>query len=239
MKISKKLIFTIVMALMVALSALACDKTDDAAPKQDESADANESAGDTGKEEKGDAGKGERISPELPEMDFNGYDFTFLTRNFNPNDPAEADYIHRDIYSEQQNGEPLNDAVYIRNRAIEAKYNINVCEIVKFGELINEVRKTVKAGDSVYDVVMIHLNTEFPAISQEGNLVNVLSMPHMDYTKPWWNHGCIRDLSIGGKLYAVQSDLTIIDNDATSAMIFNKKLLKDFGLENPYELMSL
>jgi ABC-type glycerol-3-phosphate transport system substrate-binding protein len=39
------------------------------------------------------------------------------------------------------------------------------------------------------------------------------------------------------KLFLVQGDLLIIDNDAMEAMIFNKALLRDHGLENPYEIV--
>ena len=176
-----------------------------------------------------------RLYPDLPASDFNGYEFTFITRTID--NPDWVDWNHRDIYAEEQNGDPINDAVYIRNRTIEAKYNFIVKEIVR-NNVVNDVRKAVKAGDNSYDIAMIHLNTELPALSQDGYLYNIMTMPYLDLAKPWWNDGCIRDLSIMGKLYALQSDLTILDNDATSAMIFNKKLLQDFGLENPYELVN-
>jgi len=175
-----------------------------------------------------------RLYPDVPDSDFNGYVFTFITRTID--NPDWIDWDHRDIFAEEQTGDPINDAVYIRNRTVEAKYNFAVKEIVR-NNAVGDVRKAVKAGDNTYDAALIHLNTELPALSQDGYLYNIMTMPYLDLTKPWWNQGCIRDLSIGGKLYAIQSDLTVLDNDATSAMIFNKKILQEFALEDPYELV--
>jgi ABC-type glycerol-3-phosphate transport system substrate-binding protein len=55
--------------------------------------------------------------------------------------------------------------------------------------------------------------------------------------RPWWDRGSVRDISIGGRLFVVQGDLLILDNDAMEAMIFNKDLLRDHGLESPYDIV--
>ena len=52
-----------------------------------------------------------------------------------------------------------------------------------------------------------------------------------------WNQNVVRDLSIGRKLFVIQGDLLIMDNDAMEAMIFNKTVLKDNGLESPYDIV--
>ena len=182
----------------------------------------------------GNATEQERLYPDLPDNDFEGYEFTFVTRTIN--NPDWADWNHRDIYAEEQTGDLINDAVYIRNRTIEAKYNFVISEAVR-NNVVGDVRKAVTAGDNAYDIAMIHLNSELPTLSQGGYLHNIMTVPYVDVTQPWWNQGFIRDLSVGRKLYAMQSDLTVLDNDATSAMIFNKKLIQDFGLEDPYEIV--
>lgn len=45
------------------------------------------------------------------------------------------------------------------------------------------------------------------------------------------------DLTINGKLYYSTGDISTADNDATGAILFNKKLVDDFSLPNPYEMV--
>ncbi|MCL2816257.1 MAG: hypothetical protein FWD23_16815, partial [Oscillospiraceae bacterium] len=93
-----------------------------------------------------------------------------------------------------------------------------------------------RAGDDVYDVVLAHL-LEVAPLAQDGSISDIFQMPVLDFEKPWWNQNCARDLSIGNRLFVMQGDLLILDNDAMEAMIFNKALLRDHNLENPYDIV--
>ena len=62
-------------------------------------------------------------------------------------------------------------------------------------------------------------------------------MPNIDLTQPWWDQGCLRDLSILHKAFVMEGDLLILDNDAMEVMIFNKGMLQDNNLENPYDIV--
>ena len=52
----------------------------------------------------------------LPGGDWGGRDFSILCR----------DYKEYEIYSEQETGDVMDDAIYRRNLAVAEKYNINV-----------------------------------------------------------------------------------------------------------------
>jgi len=173
------------------------------------------------------------LYPNLPAQDFGGYEFKFLTRTIKNPDWVEWD--HRDLYAEKETGDVINDAVFARNKKIEDKYNITISETV-VTDFTGTVRKMVKAGDDSYDVVCPHIS-EFPPMAQEGDFLDLLQVPNVDLTKPWWSQGCLRDLSILHKSYVMQGALLIIDNDAMEAMIFNKTILKDNGLESPYDIV--
>ena len=175
----------------------------------------------------------ERIYPDLAAVDYGGHEFTFLARTINHADWAEWD--HRDLYAEELNGDVINDAVFNRNKKIEEKYNIAIKQIIVENPQVEALLlKSVKAGDDIYDVVCPHF-VQFPAVAQAGNYVDFFSVPCLDLTRPWWNQGIIRDLSIIGKLFIMQGDLLILDNDAMEAMIFNKKLHRENELENLYD----
>ncbi len=176
----------------------------------------------------------ERLYPDLPSQDFGGYEFKFLTRTLASN----ADWVewdHRDIYAESISGDVINDAVFARNTKIEEKYNITISQTT-LQDLTGTVSKMVRAGDDSYDVICPHIS-EFPAMSQQGQLVDLLSVPDMDLTKPWWDQGCLSDLSILHKTFIMEGALLILDNDAMEAMVFNKGVLADNNLENPYDIV--
>ena len=73
---------------------------------------------------------------------------------------------------------------------------------------------------------------------QDGFFVNLLTAPNLDLTKPWYNRQGIDEMTIDGKCYIVMNDILLSPNDATSITIFNKKLLKDFSLDDPYSLVN-
>jgi len=176
----------------------------------------------------------EKLYPDLPAKDFGGYEFKFLTRTLN-SDVDWVEWDHRDLYAEELNSDIINDAVFNRNKKIEEKYNIAISEVV-VTDFSGTIRKTVKGGDDTYDVVCPHL-MEVAALAQDGTIMDLFSIPNLEFEKPWWNQNCPRDLSIGRRLFVMQGDLLIMDNDAMEAMIFNKALLQDHALENPYEIV--
>jgi len=227
----KKIIICLVLAAALVFLA-ACG----GGPDQDKIA--NTAEPDAGVSESGaepDAGQPEeRRYPDLEARDFGGHDFRFLTRSLAHN-PDWVGLDHRDIYAEKENGDIINDAVYIRNKKIEEKYNIIISETVT-KDFIGDTRKTIKAGEDIYDVVCPHISEVAP-LAQEGNFIDLFKIPGMDLSEPWWNQGCIRDLSIIRKLFVIQGDLLILDNDALEVMIFSKTLIKDNGFGSPYDMV--
>ena len=225
------LIAALIISVMVSCQAGNTGETgkkdDDKAeiPKQDDGQDNN------GEEEKEAAT--ERLYPELEAKDFGGYEFTFLGRTIVNPDWVEWD--HRDLVAEEMNSDVINDAVYIRNTKIEEKYNIVIKEIIDT-DAASKLTKSVKASDDNYDVFCPHI-MELANLAQGGNLVDVFKMPYLDLTKPWWDQGTIRDLSIINKLFILQGDLLIMDNDAMEAMIFHKGLWQEHELEDLYDIV--
>jgi ABC-type glycerol-3-phosphate transport system substrate-binding protein len=60
--------------------------------------------------------------------------------------------------------------------------------------------------------------------------------PVIDLEAPWWDQNAKNSLSIGKKLYFCPSDLILLHNNAASAVIFNKKMLRDYGIGDLYSL---
>ncbi|MCL1792999.1 MAG: hypothetical protein FWG34_03930 [Oscillospiraceae bacterium] len=173
------------------------------------------------------------IQPDLPEADFGGYEFTFLVRMID--DAHWYPYNPREIYAEEENAEPINDAVYRRNRYVEDKYNCSIKQN-QTPNYAGEMQKTVKAGDDIYSVYYAAV-VDLTSPAANGFFCDLFEIPHLDLGAPWWDRNAVKSLSIGRRLFFATSDLMIVDNDSTSTLVFNKKLIQEHALENPYELV--
>lgn len=175
----------------------------------------------------------ERIKPNVPdEADFAEHEFKILANGTEYN----SYWYSKDIDVEGENGDTINDAVYYRNRAIEEKYNITITGVLK-GNQYNEAKKSIIAGDNAYDMHTVPLQGATAQLAQDGLLQDLKKVPYVDLVKPWWDQRANSQLSIGNKLMFTINDLLIIDKDALLIFLFNKDMIKENGLEDPYGLV--
>ncbi|MCL1793537.1 MAG: extracellular solute-binding protein [Oscillospiraceae bacterium] len=174
----------------------------------------------------------QKLLPDLPESDFGGYEFKIYSKG-----PVFNEWASQDIGASEESGEPINDAVYARNRYIEAKYNVEIAEIPSAsGDMPGAVKKAVSAGDDIYDAVVPNMYNQ-ATLAAGGSLIDLKQVPYLNLAQKWWDQKANVDLTIGGKLFFTVGDLFIMDNDATWLVIFNKELIKDLALENPYDIV--
>ena len=174
----------------------------------------------------------ERIFPNLPEMDFDGFEFRIITSDYllDTNMP-------REIGAEELTGDIMNDAIHRRNSAIEEQFNINIVELLhNRDDLQTPVRRAILAGDHSYDLIAGNIRS-LGMLSHEGFLHNLRDVPHIDLDKPWYCQNAIADLSIANRVHYVVTELQISAKDATWAILFNKRLHNDLGLDDPYQLV--
>lgn len=169
----------------------------------------------------------EKLLPDIPEKDFEEYDFRVLTKGtFN------VHWKTRDIYAEQENGDPINDAVFKRNQKIEENYNIKISE---FGEAdyLAALRKSVLASDDTYDMVSVG----YTALTADHFLVNLYDIDYIDLGKPWYDQNANTSLSVLGRLYQTTGDIVVMDNDATWGVLFNKVIANNLNLGDFYQFV--
>ena len=225
MKNAKKILC---LLAAVALFFVSCGNTSEPANVDNNTVvnDENTGSGDTAEETTEEP----RQYSDAPVMDLGGQDFVIICHDY-----SIPVWSQRDIAVEEEIGEIFNDSVYRRNSIIEEKYNTKIVER-KVNDVDAQIRRFVRAGDSTIDAGTVHLRT-LSGLSTGGNLVEFKDLPHIDLTKPWWCSSSASTLSVIGKLFAVCSDITVMDNDSTSAMVFNKQLLTNYALEDPYTLV--
>jgi hypothetical protein len=67
-----------------------------------------------------------------------------------------------------------------------------------------------------------------------GCFYDIAQFSNIDISKPYWNRGANEGCSIGNKLYMGLSDFSFSTNENLYCMFFNKTLLQNYGVENPY-----
>lgn len=181
-------------------------------------------------------GRWARIDPGLPERDFGGYTFNILSwyvglwGGAGGNDGS-------DLWVEELIGEAFNDAVYHRNRAIEERYNININLIrMDIFQINSSLRNAIAAGDNAYDLVFQRMH-EVSGFIQDGSLVDLHSVPYLNFEQPWWDERSVEQLSLGGRAFIAASDITTSDKNAVSCVLFNKQLAQDHAFENLYDVV--
>jgi hypothetical protein len=226
----KRISFLLVFLMVFAILAACGDTETDQGTGPNVPGSGDEITGDGG-----DANaEAERILADLPDANFGGHVFTVLAHREESDDWYAPDPREIILSEEQEADEPINDAVFRRNAVLQERFNIEFNMVTDTDEH-NLLRRTVNAGDDVYDAVII-FNNHVSAVIGHGTLVNTDELPYIDLSKPWWDPG-VNAMSVANKNFLLAGDLLILDNEATNALIFNKDLMQDLGLGLPYEMV--
>ncbi len=231
----KRTLSLILAAILAAASFAGCSESQPNADEPNTDADA-QSAPEAapGAEEPVPEETAESFDPGLPERDFGGRTFTFMTKN----NATWSDWKESSVWSEGMNGEVLNDAVFERNNYVEETYNIEFVEYgPDSGKLSSEAANAVTAGDATYDVIMPPLNVAGELL-KKGYLQDLTQVDNLNLEQKWWDERSIADLSIAHKLYMVSGDLSTLNHDATWCTMINLQLIDDYDLKKPYEYVA-
>ena len=162
----------------------------------------------------------------LPALDLGGAEFVIAVQ-------GEIGRASSEIYVEEADGDVINDAVYKRNLAVNERFN---CEIrANPCSVGSTIRQAVSAGDTANHCAFPNL-IDAASLAQEGYLLNFHDYDVLQISEKWWDQGTA-DLNIGGKVFFMSGDINILDNDVTYIMLFNKKLIGDNDMEEPYQLV--
>ncbi|MGM9625672.1 MAG: hypothetical protein ACI3XM_08180, partial [Eubacteriales bacterium] len=158
------------------------------------------------------------LQADLPDIDWGGRTFMVLGRD----EPNYNQFDTFEVVSDGENGEVVNDAIYRRNSIINEKYNV-VIEQQLYNLPQDELKKSVTAGDHIYDLAFVELRYIGPCI-QNGYFYNLYDVDYIDFSKPWWNPEVNEAVSMCGKLYATTSDFSLRDKNRAYIMLYNPGL---------------
>ncbi len=165
--------------------------------------------------------------PKIEAVDYDGYEFTFLT---NEGTAYNTGYI---VAEEEEESDPLPVAITKRNQIIEEKYNVVITQL-NTSDILSTARAQIMSGSTDFDVILASCN-RLATMAQENLLYDLKSVPQFDLSKSYWDQNANKELLIGDKLYFTNCALNI--HTIGFVVFFNKKIVSDYGLTSPYELI--
>lgn len=167
------------------------------------------------------------ISSALPDTDLNGATFRVATW---------SDLNGEGFYTNEENGDVVNDAVYAAMNMVKDKYNATI-EPIYYSASYNDVNtyvvNMVQSGDDVFDIIHGHSGKMWQ-LSTEGYFQNIRELEYNDFTKPWWPSYLNDTYEINGKQYIFASYFTYRLLGDSAVMFMNKSIADDYKIDIPY-----
>ena len=170
--------------------------------------------------------EGDEYLENLHIEDYNGYNFRILIRENNK----------ADQYVEEGSSDPIEDAVYKRNKLVEEMFNIKISADTTVETHGTQALNGILAGDDAYDAIFAHTRSAFVYATQ-GAAINFNEIDTINLDAPWWSKDIVDSANINGRLYVLDGDISMHRLSLAMCMFFNKNVFDELGLEYPYELV--
>lgn len=138
----------------------------------------------------------------------------------------------------------IDIAIHRRNEVMKEKYGVEIVveNATQFntangsGTGFTKMYTEYMSGDNTIDAAMIG-TFDVATLAYSGYIYDLAEMPYMNLSKDYWDQKANEHLSINGKMYYTTGDIMITDNLFTHAILFNKEMVKEYGLDDPYQMV--
>ena len=195
--------------LMVSSTFVACGKTED--PEETRAAATTEAITEEDTE----------LRDNLPnDLKYGNDKVTILSRNYG------SDLID-EIYVKDLKSDPVNDAIYERNKQVEERLSIKIDSIRESTEEpINKIITAINSGITDYDI-MVELSWKAMPKSIEGYFADLRKTAYLDFDMPWWTQGFNESASYRDAQFAVTGTMVLSTYRRTYTTVFNKQIFTD------------
>ncbi len=174
------------------------------------------------------------LIPHLGKRDLKGFTLTVLACGKN------MQYNVEQFAPEELKEEPINDAVYNRNQLLKNEYNcdIDVLWVNEFTDCEAKVDQAILAGTNEFNICVTGVMT-LANIANKGYFYDLLDLEgsNLHLNEAWWDKSANDSMTICNKLFFATGDITFYDEQNTQCIFFNKDMITDHNLENPYQLV--
>ncbi len=176
-------------------------------------------------------GTAEDQGPDVPVFDGDGSELIFLIRL------GSTSYDDTYVFGDEENRDnALDEAIYKRNQYAEEKFNIEMTEFAS-PTPATQAYTFIQANEDAFDVLddrFLDLST----LASGGNLVDFYDVPYVDLTQSYWIGDNVEALSLGGKVFAAPSLISMRNLNGAMLVYFSKQVVEDNDLTSPYEYVA-
>lgn len=167
-----------------------------------------------------------------PELDYNGEKFTILYW-------SDVERIEFEI--EEQTGDLIGDALYLRNATVEERLGVEFEWIGTPGNAQNQSAFVTVAGNDVksggeYEVFAGY-SMSAATIALQGLSRNLMELDHINFEQPWWPKSLTDLTTINDRLYFCSGDISTNMLHMMYCTLFNKDMADELKIGNVYELV--
>ena len=176
------------------------------------------------------------VKDDLPALDYGGKTVNVTMGDYN-------DGYFADMYTEEANGNRLNDAVFNMLTAVEQRLNVDLVYLEEqfdwngMGADQTNIASQIMAGDAGMDILFSGFNN-MAALQIEGEyFLDLATLEHVSLDKPWYNQSVLDNLATDTVDF-VLGEFSIANIKHAYCMYFNQSLMEDMGIkENMYEIV--
>ncbi|MBP5231500.1 MAG: extracellular solute-binding protein, partial [Clostridia bacterium] len=132
-------------------------------------------------------------------------------------------------------GDTFYTEVKARNDKVESDYGLTL-DVQKLDSPRSAAENDALSGTYLYDAMILNVN-DMVILAQGGYLADLNKLENFDNAAPWWDQSASKAYSISNHLYFTTGDITIMNKANTWSILFNKDMVKQNGLESPYDLV--
>ena len=147
-----------------------------------------------------------------------------------------------EVWVEKENAEPINDAIYNRNKNVEKTLSIKIKNTLmpisnQWDDyvVIEEIKKT-NGPDCPYHIAANSAYTSFEN-THNGYFRNLLDVAHIDLSQDYWAPYFNPEASIGNQQYFATGSISLSLRRFIFVTFFNKDLAIDYNLEDLYDVV--
>ena len=140
------------------------------------------------------------------------------------------------FHSGAQNGEVLNDALYLRDSQVAERYNavIEYFPLDNRNKVVTAVTQSVLAGDGTFGYAIGSMTAGASEMLKAGVLYRLSDIPHIRTGADYWYPSANECLKIGNDLYFAASPIAAGFFATPFGMSFNKRLTESYGFPDLY-----
>ena len=143
-----------------------------------------------------------------------------------------------EITVEGLKGEPVNDAVFERNKAVEERLGVQIKNIEEpTANVTNKVYGSVRSGDTDYDFMADACSQAMPN-TLNGTFADLRTSAYLDFNQPWWTQGFHDAVEFKGSQYAVIGSMLLSMYRFGFVTVFNKSIFDNADQPYLYEYVA-